>query len=98
MRRTFIIIVAMAAIVVPGCRVEKTGEDTYQVQTPTPEAREAAQDASTAMSTATAELKEEAKDAAAATETAVREGVRQTGTALEKAGKEMQKKSKPGDQ
>lgn len=98
MRKTFIIIVAIAAILAPGCRVEKTGEDTYQVETPTPEAREAAQDASTAVSTAAAEIKEEAKEAAAATETAVREGVRKTGKAMEKTGKEMQKKSKPGDQ
>ena len=98
MKQTLMLIALAAIVLMPGCRVEKTGEDTYQVETPTPEAREAAQETSTAVSTAATEIKEETKDAAAATETAVREGVRQTGTALEKAGKEMQKKSKPGDQ
>ena len=79
------------ALFATGCKVEKTGEDTYRVEAPTDTAEEAAADATAETATAL--------DAAAEnTETALREGARQTGTALEEAGQEVQEHSKPGDQ
>lgn len=44
------------------------------------------------------ELKKDAKEAGQAVEDAARKGVNATGTALQKAGTELKKASKPGDQ
>lgn len=48
--------------------------------------------------TATAEMKEGAQDAAAKAAEAGRDAANATGTALEQAGKDIQKHAKPGDQ
>jgi hypothetical protein len=84
-------IVLTALLMSVGCQVEKTGEDTYQVEAPTDTAE-------TAFETATAETATALETAGEATETALREGARETGTAIEEAGKEIQEHSKPGDQ
>ncbi|HEX7151744.1 MAG TPA: hypothetical protein VF618_09675 [Thermoanaerobaculia bacterium] len=76
------------------CEVKKTGEDTYKVETPevnTKEAEADARDAAQATKTAAQELGKDAKEAG-------RDAAQATGTALEKAGKKMQEHSKPGDQ
>jgi hypothetical protein len=87
--KKFILMLAIVILVIPAaaCRVEKTGEDTYQVEAPTPEAERAAEQAKEATREAGQDIKEGARDAAKA-----------TGTALEEAGKEIQEHAKPGDQ
>jgi hypothetical protein len=74
----------LAAIVIAAlaCKVQKTGQDTYKVVAPTPEAKAAAKKAQEKAKVVGAELKEEAGKAAKA-----------TGTALENAGKKVQEKT-----
>ncbi|HUP50533.1 MAG TPA: hypothetical protein VNA04_17290 [Thermoanaerobaculia bacterium] len=88
---TGIIILALTSA---SCKVERTEDEGVVVSTDTAATREAEQEASEAGR----DLREGARDAMQATETALREGARQTGTALEKAGKEIQEHSKPGNQ
>lgn len=110
MRKNSILVIG-ALILMPlaACKVEKTGEDTYQVQSPTPEAkaagREAAADAREATQEISAdareagrEIKADAKEVGKDVAAGAREATRETGKAVEKAGKKMQKHSKPGDQ
>lgn len=98
MKKVFMLFVMALALAAFGCDVEQTGEDTYEVETPTDEAEAAAD-----------EVGEEFGEAAQATETAlenageeIQEGTREagqeTGAALEEAGEEMQEHSQPGDQ
>jgi hypothetical protein len=79
MKHAFILILALAAF---GCKVEKTGEDTYKVVTPTPEAKAAAEKAKEQAKVVGQEVKEGAARAAEA-----------TGTALQKVGREAQQKT-----
>jgi hypothetical protein len=90
--------IVVLAIPFVACRVEKTGEDTYQVETPTPEAERAAQQAGEQAREAGQEIKEGAQEAGQAVKEGARDATRETGKAMEKAGKEMQEKAKPGDQ
>ncbi|HVR42897.1 MAG TPA: hypothetical protein VMS56_05570 [Thermoanaerobaculia bacterium] len=99
MKRTTMFLGALLLIVpLAGCEVEKTGEDTYQVEAPTDEAERTADSAAERTREAGRELAEEAREAGQAIEQGARDAAHKTGTALEKAGKEMQKHSKPGDQ
>ena len=86
--------IALIAIFSMGCEAERTGPNSVEISTDTAATAEAAQETSEAA----ADVREGAADAAQATETAAREGARQTGTALEEAGKEIQQHSKPGNQ
>lgn len=83
------ILIAAAFLIFPlaACDVEKTGEDTYQVEAPTDEAEAAADRAA-----------EETREAGQAIEEGARDAGEATGTALEEAGEEIQEHSKPGDQ
>lgn len=89
-----ILLVAMLT----ACEVRQTGDDTYQVEAPTETAEQAGQEVVQETTTAVQELGEEAGEAAQATEEAARDAAHATGTALEKAGREVQQHSKPGDQ
>ena len=86
--------VALLALFAAGCEAERTGPNSVEISTDTAATAEASRETSEAA----AEVREGAADAAQATETAAREGARQTGTALEEAGKEIQQHSKPGNQ
>ncbi|HKO58790.1 MAG TPA: hypothetical protein VJ276_23185 [Thermoanaerobaculia bacterium] len=79
MKTSLILILALVAF---GCKVEKTGEDTYKVVTPTPEAKAAAEKAKEQAKVVGKEVKEGAAKAAEA-----------TGTALQKAGREVREKT-----
>jgi hypothetical protein len=79
MKKALILHLALAAF---GCKVEKTGQDTYKVVTPTPEAKAAAEKAKEQAKVVGQEVKENAAKAAEA-----------TGTALQKAGREAQEKT-----
>lgn len=72
-----VLVLALAA-----CKVEKTGEDTYKVTTPTPEAKAAAEKAKENAKVVGAEVKENAGKAAEA-----------TGTALQELGQKAQDKT-----
>ncbi|HEU4523107.1 MAG TPA: hypothetical protein VFT12_13955 [Thermoanaerobaculia bacterium] len=88
------IMVAVLALALLGCDVDRTGENSVEISTDTAATREVAQETETAAE----RVAEETREAAAATETAAREAARKTGTALEEAGKEVQQHSKPGNQ
>jgi hypothetical protein len=63
MRNKLSMTVALLALVlVAGCKVEKAGDDTYKVTTPTPEAKADAQKAKDDASRAGAEVKSDARD------------------------------------
>ena len=100
MKRKALTLIAALALMIPfaACDVEKTGEDTYQVEAPTDEAEAAAANAEENLEAAGAEAAEEARQAGDAIEEGARDAAHATGTALEKAGKEAQQHSKPGDQ
>lgn len=99
MRKNWMILTA-ALILLPlgACKVEKTGEDTYKVEAPTPEAKAAGQEAAADAREAGQEIKADAKEAGKDVAAGAREATRETGKAVEKAGKKMQEKAKPGDQ
>ncbi len=98
--KKLILLIAIVILVIPAaaCRVEKTGEDTYQVETPTPEAEAAAQRAKEGAQEAGQDIKEGAQEAGRDIKEGARDATRATGTAMEEAGKEMQEHAKPGDQ
>lgn len=102
MRGTFAVLV-LATLVVPGCNIERTGEDRYQVETPTPEAEDAAERVEEGARRLGDEIAEGAEavaesEAAQELEAGVRAAGQKAGEGLEKAGKELQEHSKPGDQ
>lgn len=125
-RRIALVTVTAATVVLFGCKVEKTGEDSYKVQTPDTEevkqetkeagqeiregaqqvgeqAREAGKDIKEgakeiAASPAAQEIKEGAKQIGKGVGIAARDATAAAGRGIEKAGKEMQEKAKPGDQ
>jgi hypothetical protein len=70
------------ALALAACKVEKTGNDTYKVTAPTPEAKEAGQ-----------KVKEEAKELGAAAKEKAAEAAQSTGTFLQKAGENAQSKT-----
>jgi hypothetical protein len=98
--KKFVLFMAMILVAIPftACRVEKTGDDTYQVEVPTPEAERAAQQAGAKAREVGQEIKEEAKELGGKVREGTREAGQKTGTAVEEAGKEMREHSKPGDQ
>lgn len=78
--------IAMLALIVGlaiSCKVQKTGENTYKVIAPTPEAKSAAEKAKVEAKKAGEKLKEEAGVAA-----------HKTGTALEHAGRQIEQHTK----
>jgi len=125
-KRVVLVIVTGIALTLFGCKVEKTGDDTYKVKTPDPqevkqetkeagqdiregaqevgrEAREAGQDIregarEVAQSPAAQEIAEGARQIGKGVGIAARDATAAAGRGIEKAGKEMQEKSKPGDQ
>lgn len=94
MRTALLLVLTFAALFLGGCEAERTGPNSVEISTDTAATAEASRETSEAAG----EVREGAQDAAQATETALREGARQTGTALEEAGKEVQQHSKPGNQ
>ena len=83
------------------CKVEKTGQDTYSVQAPTPEAKAAAEKASVKTQEAGREINESAQKAADALKPQLQEAgkklkqgaqtaAEKTGEAMQQAGKSMQ--------
>lgn len=99
MKKTLIAVaITLLALPFVACRVEKTGEDTYQVEAPTPEAEAAAERAAEETREAGQAIKEGAQEAGAAAVEGTRKAGQKVGEALEEAGKEMQEHSKPGDQ
>lgn len=109
MRKNWMVVGALILLPLGACKVEKTGEDTYKVEAPTPEAKAAGQEAAADVREAGREIKADAKEAgqeikADAKEAGkdiqagTREAIRETGKAVEKAGKKMQEKAKPDDQ
>ena len=56
MRR--IVVLALAALLVFACKVEKTGKDTYKVIAPTPQAKKAGEKAKEEAKTAVEKLKQ----------------------------------------
>ncbi|HUP65905.1 MAG TPA: hypothetical protein VM557_11575 [Thermoanaerobaculia bacterium] len=99
MKRKALTLIAALALMLPiaACDVEKTGDDTYQVEVPTDEAEAAAARTEENLEAAGAEVAEEAREAGDAIEEGARDAAHATGTALEKAGKEVQEHSKPND-
>lgn len=79
MRKIAIVALTLA---LAACKVEKTGNDTYKVTAPTPEAKEAGQ-----------KMKEEAKELGAAAKEKAAEAAQSTGTFLQKAGENAQSKT-----
>ncbi|HEV7922085.1 MAG TPA: hypothetical protein VGR02_14960 [Thermoanaerobaculia bacterium] len=75
-------LILAAALLACSCRVEKTGEDTYKVVTPTPEAKAAAEKAREQAKVVGEQVRQSAGRAAVA-----------TGTALQKAGRQAQDKT-----
>lgn len=109
MRKNWIVAGALILLPLAACKVEKTGEDTYKVEAPTPEAKAAGQEAaadareagreiSADAKEAGREIKADAKEVGKDVQAGAREATRKTGVAVEKAGKKMQKHAKPGDQ
>jgi len=109
MRKNWIVAGALILLPLGACKVEKTGEDTYKVEAPTPEAKAAGQEAAADAREAGREIKADAKEAAKDIEAGAkeagkdieagaREATRETGKAVEKAGKKMQEKAKPDGQ
>ena len=94
MKALAIIGIIVLALALTACDVERTGENSVEISTDTAATAAAADSAATAADV----IKEESKEAAAATESAARDAAQKTGTALEKAGKEIQEHSKPGNQ
>lgn len=104
----FVILFALTA-----CRVEKTTDEGYKVET-APEVEEAARSVGEkaegvaktvkeeaeefAQSPAGQKVKEGAKQVGEGLETAAREAAAATGRGLEKAGKKIQEHAKPDDQ
>ena len=81
--RRIAMLAAIAALAV-SCKVQKTGENTYKVVAPTPQAKAAAEKAKVEAKEAAEKLKKEASIAA-----------QKTGTALQHAGKQIEKHTKP---
>ena len=109
MRKQWLVVGVLILLPLGACKVEKTGDDTYQVQAPTPEAkaagqeaaadaREAGQEIKADAKEAGQEIKAETKEAARDVQAGTREATRETGKAVEKAGKKIQHHAKPGDQ
>jgi hypothetical protein len=95
MRRAAIFLTLLFAFA--GCSVEKKNEDV-SVTVDTAEAREAAEQVGQETREAAAAVGEAAKEAAPVVEEAARDAAQATGTALQKAGQEIQEHAKPGDQ
>lgn len=79
--RRMMVVAAIAALAI-SCKVQKTGENTYRVVAPTPEAKSAADRAKVQAKEAGQKLKEEARVAA-----------RKTGRALQHAGHQLEQHS-----
>lgn len=125
-KRNILVVGAGTLLLLTGCKVEKTSDDTYKVETPDTkevkrETREAGQDIKEgaqqvgqeareagqqikkgaqeiAASPAAQEIKEGAKQIGKGVGIAARDATAAAGRGMEKAGKKMQEKSKPGDQ
>ncbi|MGA7616205.1 MAG: hypothetical protein WBX15_13605 [Thermoanaerobaculia bacterium] len=100
MKKVMAILGASAWLLVSlaGCRVEKTGEDTYSVTAPTETAKDAMHNTETAARQLGEETSTALDQAGRSLEKAGRNAAQKTGTALEKGGKELQKHARPGDQ
>lgn len=98
MRKNWMVVGALILLPLGACKVEKTAEDTYQVQAPTPEAKAAGEEAAADAREAAREIKADAKEAGKDIQAGAREATRETGKAVEKAGKKMQEKAKPDNQ
>jgi len=61
-RKLSLTVAALALLLVAGCKVEKTADDTYKVTSPTPEAKADAQKAKADAQQVGAEAKGDAKD------------------------------------
>ena len=110
MRRAFIITLAL---VLAGCKVQRTGEDTYKVVTPTPEAKAAGQkikeDAKKlgqdlkktaheiGQTEAAAKIRAGAHEAAEGIKEGAGEAAQATGKTLQKKGREIQNSTKRDD-
>ncbi len=79
MNRQFIVALAL---LVAACKVEKTGQDTYKVTAPTPEAKAASEKA-----------KVEAKDLGAKIQAGTAEAAKKAGAELQKAGEKASQKT-----
>jgi len=103
-RVNLLLVVAVATFFAGACKVEKTGENEYKVETPSKEdVREAGTDVKEGAqavkdSEAVKDIKEGTKEAAADVKEAGRDAASATGRAMEKAGKKIQEKAKPGYQ
>jgi hypothetical protein len=111
MRRACIIMTL--ALVLAGCRVQKTGKDTYKVVTPTPEAKAAGQkiteDAKKlgqnlkktaheiGQTEAAAKIRAGAREAAQGIKEGAGEAAQATGAKLQKKGREIQNSTKTGN-
>lgn len=99
MKNCFVVtVVLLVSLSLFGCKVKKTDEDTYNVTIPTEKAREAARQMSERAKEANEQMQEAAQEAAPVIEEKARDAAKGAGKAIEKAGKEIQQHSKPGDQ
>jgi len=99
MRNRILLVVAVGiSLLLVGCEVRKTDEDTYNVTVPTEKAKEAARQMNERAKEANDQMKEAARETAPVVREKAREAAKAAGEAIENAGKEMKEHAKPGNQ
>lgn len=78
-------IILALVLLLAACKVEKTGQDTYKVVAPTPQAKAASEKA-----------KAEAQDLGKKIEAGAAEAAKKTGAELQKAGEKVSQKTTTG--
>ena len=109
MFKKLIVPAAAAMLLTAACKVEKTGNDTYSVQTPTPEARAAAEKATAetqeagrkinaSAQKAADELKPQLQEAGKELKAGARTAAEKTGEVMQKAGKSLEEHTEKAKQ